>query len=482
MPRSLSKIPKTKIVCTLGPATAPFDKIKALTEAGMNVARLNFSHGTVKEHELLAVRVRKIAEEMGVPLGLMVDVPGPKYRTGVTDPEEIQLNPKDRITLTSLPITGSKNVLPVDPPGIHRDAFVDGLILVDDGRIRLKVLGIEEAKQEILCESETTGRITEGRGVVTPGKSPSLKYPTEKAIAALEFAAERQAEFVALSTVTSSGEINEARKILSQKGAKPFIISKIERAEAVEQFDELLSASDGIMVARGDLGVEMPLSQVPVIQKRLIHQANVAGKPVITATQMLESMIYSSIPTRAEATDVANAVFDGTDAVMLSGETSVGKYPVASVRFMREVATEAEAALPYDSILIEKRPHRERLIDDAIAYDACQTAHQIHADLIIAFTESGSTANRVSKYRPEAGILALTPNVHIQRRLSLMWGVTPFVTKSPKTVDNIFIQGEEKACELGVQSGGVVVLVAGLPIGVPGGTNLLRVLTIGSDG
>ncbi|MDA1189057.1 MAG: pyruvate kinase, partial [Chloroflexi bacterium] len=288
-------------------------------------------------------------------------------------------------------------------------------------------------------------------------------------------------DYVALSTVTSYGEITEVRRILRERGAKPFIISKIERAEAVTQYEQLLYASDGIMVARGDLGVEVPLAKVPIIQKRLIRQANAAGKPVITATQMLESMINTPTPTRAEVTDVANAVFDGTDAIMLSAETSIGKHPIKAVKVMREVATEAEEALPYDTMLVEKRPHREQLTDDAIAYDACQTSYQLKADLIVAFTESGSTATRVSKYRPEAGILALTPSEETQRRLSLSWGVMPVVTPSPKTVDDIFTQGEKNASDLGIPSGSNVILVAGLPIGVSGGTNLLRVLTIGGN-
>jgi pyruvate kinase len=228
------------------------------------------------------------------------------------------------------------------------------------------------------------------------------------------------------------------------------------------------------------MGVEVRLAEVPVIQKRLITQANIAGKPVITATQMLESMVLSPVPTRAEVTDVANAVFDGSDAIMLSGETSIGRHPVEAVKVMAEVALEAEAALPYDAILIEKRRHLERQTDDAIAYDACQTAHQLRAGLIIAFTESGSTAGRVSKYRPQSPILALTPSELTQRRLALRWGVTPVVIKEPNSVDDVFTMGEKGALRMpGIAQGSLVVLVAGLPIGVPGGTNLLRVLTVG---
>ncbi|MBM3945326.1 MAG: pyruvate kinase [SAR202 cluster bacterium] len=475
--KTLTKRPRTKIVCTLGPATDTPETIETLIMAGMCLARLNFSHGTVEQHERSARMVREASAKLGLPVGLMVDVPGPKYRTGPTDPGVLEVQPEDYLILTSRDVVGSRQIVSIHPAGIHRDASVDGQILVDDGRIRLKVLKVEG--EDLLCEAITGGRLTEGRGVVTPGKAPSLPYPGEKAMQALEFAAREQADFVALSTVTSFGEISEARQILRDRGARPFIISKIERSEAVSQFGNLLSASDGIMVARGDLGVEVPLARVPVIQKRLIREANIAGKPVITATQMLESMVNAPVPTRAEVTDVANAVFDGTDAIMLSGETSIGKYPIEAVKVMREVALEAEAALPYESILVEKRRHLEKQTDDAIAYDACQTAHQLKAGAIIAFTESGSTAGRVSKYRPEADILALTPSEVTQRRLMLSWGIIPIVTGSPSSVDDIFIQGEETAIRAGVAPGGIAVLVAGLPIGVPGGTNLLRVLTIG---
>ena len=258
-----------------------------------------------------------------------------------------------------------------------------------------------------------------------------------------------------------------------------FIISKIERSEAIGKFNEILDASDGIMVARGDMGVEVNVAQIPVIQKDLISRSNLSGKPVITATQMLESMVTSPIPTRAEVTDVANAIYDGTDAIMLSGETSVGDFPVEAVSLMSEVAIEAETHIPYERILIEKREHLERKTDDAISYDACQTAKQLEASLIVAFTESGSTASRVSKYRPITPIIALTPSEATQRKLTLRWGVTPIVVPKMNTVDELFAIGESKATEVsGVESGNLAILVAGLPIGISGGTNLLRVLTL----
>ncbi|MBM3948523.1 MAG: pyruvate kinase [SAR202 cluster bacterium] len=475
----IKKRPKTKIVCTLGPATASPEMVRTLIEAGMSVARLNMSHGTLEQHRSAALMVREASKAMGSPVGLMVDVPGPKYRTGPVSTGFIEVRPGDRLTLTSRAISGTPQAVGVTPPGIHRDAAVGGRVLLDDGRIELKVLHVEG--DDVQCEAVTGGRLTEGRGVATPGKAPSQPVPDDKAIRAIEFAAKEQADFVALSTVTSASDVYMARQLLKDRGlVNPFIISKIERAEAIGKFQEILAASDAIMVARGDMGVEVRLAEVPVIQKRLITQSNIAGKPVITATQMLESMVLSPVPTRAEVTDVANAVFDGSDAIMLSGETSIGRHPIEAVKVMTEVALEAEAALPYDIILVEKRRQLEQQTDDAIAYDACQTAHQLRASLIIAFTESGSTAGRVSKYRPQSPVLALTPSALTQRRLSLRWGVTPVVIKEPNSVDDVFTMGEESALRMpGVVHGNLVVLVAGLPIGVPGGTNLLRVLTVG---
>ena len=470
--------PKTKIVCTLGPATSSEAQIRSLIECGMSIARLNLSHGSFDEHATAAKLVRHAASRVGVPVGIMVDVPGTKYRTGVLAPGVIDLRKGDRITLTSRDVVGTQYLVAVTPPGIHRDAAVGRPLLLDDGLMEMRVLGVSDLDVE--CEVVRGGRLTERRGVATPGKSPSQPFPDQRAKDALEFAAKQQADFVALSTITSVKNVEVARELLQQHGLDdPCVVSKIERPEALDRFDAILEASDGIMVARGDMGVEVPLSQVPVIQKDLIARCNAKGKPVITATQMLESMINSPVPTRAEVTDVANAVFDGTDAIMLSGETSVGGYPSEAVTVMADVASSAEEALPYERLLVEKREQTEPQTDDAIAYNACQTAHQLNASLIVAFTESGSTAGRISKYRPRSRILALTPSERGRRRLTLRWGAMPVTIPFIENVEDFFALGERMAvevCEL--QAGSVVVLVAGLPIGVPGGTNLLRVLSV----
>ncbi|MDP6063828.1 MAG: pyruvate kinase [SAR202 cluster bacterium] len=469
--------PKTKIICTLGPSTSTEETITAMVEAGMSVARLNLSHGNLDQHRESVKIIERVSERLGIPIGTMIDVPGIKYRTGPLGIGMLRLEPGDTITLTSRDIVGTKDLVSVAPEGIHRDAVPGKQVLLDDGLLELRVASVQG--QDVVCKVIRGGRLTERRGVATPGTSSTRTFPDPKAIEALAFAAEQNADFVAISNVTAAGDIIAARNILAENGLEACIIAKIERAEALEQLDSILEASDSLMVARGDMGVEVRLARVPVIQKQLIARCNEAGKPAITATQMLESMVLAPAPTRAEVTDVANAVFDGTDAVMLSGETSVGKFPVEAVRMMAEIAVEAEAALPYERMIVEKRDQLQSQTDDAISYDACQTAQQLGAALIVAFTESGSSAGRVSKYRPLPPILALTPSRRVQRHLTLFWGVTPVTIPEVHTMDEFFDVGERMAAMKGGASpGSLVVLVAGVPIGVRGSTNLLRVLII----
>ncbi|HJO81977.1 MAG TPA: pyruvate kinase, partial [SAR202 cluster bacterium] len=397
---------KTKIVCTLGPSTASDETIRGLILNGMSVARLNLSHGTEATHRDAIDQVRAAADELGTPVGIMVDVPGPKYRTGYQDPGVLDLVDGATITLTSREVQGSSETLSVSPSGIHLDAVAGSTIYIDDGNVVLAVLEVNA--EDVVCRITSGGRVTERRGVTVPGKAPALPFLDVRAKSGLRFAAAIEADFIALSNVTREADIGFARELLRDSGPEPYIVSKIETAEALDNFGDILNASDAIMVARGDMGVEVPLARVPVIQKQLISESNRAGKPVITATQMLESMIKSPNPTRAEVTDVANAIYDGTDAIMLSGETAAGGYPVRAVETMRAVALQAEAHLPYESMIRDKYSDIENQTDDAISYDACQTAFQLDASLIVAFTESGSTAGRVSQFRPKAHILALT--------------------------------------------------------------------------
>ena len=474
----LKHMPKTKIVCTLGPSTEDEGILKELILTGMNVARINMSHGTLATHTKILELVRSVSHSLGIPVGVMVDVPGTKYRTGPLNVGVVNLEDGDKITLTSEDITGDSNRVSVSPPGIHIDAEIGGTILVDDGNIEL---GVDEISgPDVTCRVVRGARLTERRGVVTPGKSPTQDFPDEKAIECLKFAAQNNADFVALSTVTKMEDIDKARDVLRAAGMiSPYIISKVERAEAVENIQEIVDGSDALMVARGDMGVEVPLKRVPIIQKDLIKRSNSAGKPVITATQMLESMINASSPTRAEVTDVANAVFDGTDAIMLSGETSIGKFPVAAVRVMVETASEAEKALPYESMMRERHLQLKSEPDDAISFAACQTANELNSKLIVAFTESGSSAGRVSRYRPKAKIIALTPWPQVEKRLTLRWAVFPLIVKDLENVEDFFSIGEFQASKiLGESTEGTVVLVGGTPIGVPGSTNLLRILKL----
>ncbi len=472
-----SKYPKTKIVCTLGPSTESKDVIRALIENGMSVARLNLSHGDLDIHAIAIERVRNISNSLGVPVAVMVDVPGQKYRTGPISSGVIELKQGDILTLTSRDIVGNEKIVGVSPPGIHSDAVIGDAVFLDDGLLELRVTNVND--RDICCEVVVGGRITERRGVATPGKSPGHDFPDARAKSALKFAADQDADFVALSTIGCAGDVERARAILRASSCNAHIISKIERSEALENLDSILEVSDGIMVARGDMAVDVPLARLPLIQKDIISRSNAAGKPVITATQMLESMVETPVPTRAEVTDVANAVFDGTDAIMLSGETSVGKNPVQAVKVMVQVAKETEFALPYKSIINNKALEVGDKTDDAISYDACRTAYQINASLIVAFTESGGTAARVSKYRPMAPILALTQDSNVQRKLVLCWGVTPVIVDSLSNVDGFFKEGEKQArLYASLESGSLIILVAGLPIGVPGGTNLLRVMTV----
>ena len=473
----LPQYPKTKIVCTLGPETKTYKKIKNLILSGLTVARLNLSHETFADHRALFETVRLVSNHLDIPVGIMIDVPGPKYRTGPQSPSDILLNSEDRIVLTSRSVTGSPQMLGVYPSGLHDDVQAGGRILVDDGKVELRAVAVEGT--EITCDVIAGGKITKGRGVVTPGRAPSLPFLDDRARDSLTLAAELGADFVALSNVTEAHDVVTARRLLARDGSRAFIISKIETAEAIRGFDEILDASDGIMVARGDMGVQIKLERVPLVQKDLIQKCNRAGKPVITATQMLESMILSPNPTRAEAADIANAIYDGTDAVMLSGETAIGLYPKNAVDFMRNVAQEVEADLDYDRILQEKSGFVEKQTDDAISYSASRIANRLSADVIVAFTESGSTARRVSKYRPGPPILALTPYESVKRVLTISWGVTPAIGPGLQNVGEILAEAETQAVSSGwLAPDGKLVLTAGFPFGVAGSTNFLHVMDL----
>jgi pyruvate kinase len=470
------KIParRTKIVCTIGPASSASTVIERLIRAGMNVARLNLSHGTPRDHAQVIATVRQVAQRLALPVAVLMDLPGPKYRTGPLKDGSVVLQKGARVVLTTRPIAGDEHEVPVNLPTLPRDVKVGDRVLLDDGAMELKVQ--RASGTDIVCGVLVGGTLTPGRGVVVPGMRSSDQFLTPLLKEHLDFAIAQQPDYLGLSFVSHAHDIDQVRDFLRQRDSDIPLIAKIERGEAVSHLDEILTTSDAIMVARGDLGVDIPLEQLPMVQKEIIRRSNALDKPVITATQMLESMVSAARPTRAEVTDVANAIFDGTDAVMLSAETSIGKYPVQAVTMMAKIASTTDGQLPHEQMLRERGAALAPQIDAAISYDACRTAHQLGAKAIVAFTHSGSTARRVSKCRPRVPILALTSAARVSRRLQLCWGIQVCQVAEPSSVEALFNIGATLPKSLGLaKAGDLVVITAGLPLGVTGTTNLLKV-------
>jgi pyruvate kinase len=458
---------RTKIVCTIGPATGTASVIERLIRSGMNVARLNLSHGTHDVHAQYIRIVRRTSQRLGMQVAILVDLPGPKYRTGRLKGGQAILKKSDQLTLTTRDIEGDAAMVPVNLPNLPQDVKIGDTVLLDDGAMQLRVLGKND--NEVKCKVTVSGVLTEKRGLVVPGMRTSGSFITDALREHIAFAVQQKPDYLAISFISSAEDIFAVMSVLREHNADIPVISKIERGQAVKDFDDILSASDGIMVARGDLGVDIPLERVPLIQQEIIHECNRVGKPVITATQMLESMVNAARPTRAEVSDVANAILDGTDATMLSAETSVGKYPVQAVRTMARIAQEAEKRPSYVHLVTERSTWIERETDELISYS-------LGAVAIVAFTQSGSTARRVSKYRPRVPILAITPSNFVSGRLLLHWGVYPFQIGAASTVDELFSTGAKLAKDVGlVKPGDLIVITGGVPIGVAGATNLLKV-------
>ncbi len=474
MKRSSSFDRRTKIVCTIGPATSSAAVIEQLMKAGMNVARLNLSHGSYKEHAGYVQTIRKLSHRLAVPVAILIDLPGPKYRTGKLKDGQAKLKKGDEVILTTRRVRGGNGLIPVNPPTLPQHMRVADTVLLDDGAMQLKVL--ERRDTEVRCKVVVGGILTEKRGLVVPEMRISGPFITDTLRESIFFAVQQEPDYLALSFVGDAKDVTGVKALLHENGADTPVIAKIERGRAVDRFGGILRASDGIMVARGDLGVDIPLERVPLVQKEIIRRCNQTGTPVITATQMMESMVNASSPTRAEVADVANAIFDGTDAVMLSAETSIGKYPVQAVRMMAKIARETENELPYDQMLSERGKWSGQETDELISYSACYTAHSLGGAAIVAFTQSGSTAGRVSKYRPEMPILAISPDAMVVRRLILRWGVYPFQIAGASSVDELFSIARRLAKELGLAKlGDLVVITGGIPVGVAGSTNLLKV-------
>ncbi|MFJ5060998.1 pyruvate kinase [Streptomyces nigra] len=472
---------RAKIVCTLGPATDGYDRTKALVDAGMDIARFNLSHGTHAEHEERYQQVRKASDETGHSVGLLADLQGPKIRLGRFTEGPVLLERGDTFTLTVEPdAEGDRHQCGTTYPGLADDVTPGERVLVDDGKVCLQVTGIDGPR--IHTTVIEGGIVSDHKGLNLPGVAVSVPALSDKDEADLRWALRTGFDIIALSFVRSGRDIDDVHRIMDEEGRRLPVIAKIEKPQAVDALDDIVAAFDGIMVARGDLGVEMPLEQVPIVQKRAITLARRNAKPVIVATQMLDSMIDHSRPTRAEASDVANAVIDGTDAVMLSGETSVGKYPVETVRTMAKIVEAAEEDVLAHGLPPLTEHNKPRTQGGAVARAAAEIGDFLGARFLVAFTQSGDTARRLSRYRSPIPLLAFTPEPATRSQLNLTWGVETFLGPHADSTDAMVDQVDELLLRYGrCRKGDTVVITAGSPPGVSGSTNLVRVHHIAED-
>ncbi|MDF2950791.1 MAG: pyruvate kinase [Anaerocolumna sp.] len=468
---------KTKIVCTLGPATATREMITELALSGMDIARLNFSHDVHASHLDRINVIKKVREELNIPIAILLDTKGPEIRTLLLENDKVTLVKGQQFILTTEDILGNQERVGVTYSELPNDVKPGGIILIDDGLIELKVKEIKDT--DVICEVVNGGDLGNRKGVNIPGVKLKLPAITEKDREDIIFGINQGVDFIAASFVRNADAIREIRKIIQDCNADASIIAKIENQEGIQNIDEIIAEADGIMVARGDMGVEVPSEVVPFIQKTIIKKCSEAYKPVITATQMLDSMIRNPRPTRAEVTDVANAIYDGTDAIMLSGETAMGKYPLEAVRMMVNIANETESHLDYDRINKNNKKHRNKGISSAICYAAVSTALSINAKLIIASSFSGYTARLVSKLKPEANIIGLSPLDRTLRKMQIYWGVTPIKTDEVNSTDHLLEEAVKSVKENQfAETGDTIVLTAGVPAGKTGVTNMIKVVTV----
>ncbi len=462
---------RTKIVATIGPATSRPDVLKELIKAGATTLRLNFSHGTHEDHQRSIRLIRQTAFELNQPVGILQDLQGPKIRLGRFETGSIIVNKGDRFTLTSEPIPGTQEISSVTYEPLADEVPEGATILLDDGRVEMVVEEVDRAKRALHCRIVVGGPLSNNKGVNFPGVSLSIKAMTDKDRQDLMFGLDQGVDWVALSFVRNPQDILEIKELIASAGKQVPVIAKIEKHEAIEQMEAILSLCDGVMIARGDLGVELPAEDVPILQKRLIATANRLGIPVITATQMLDSMVNSPRPTRAEVSDVANAILDGTDAVMLSNEAAVGKYPVEAVETMARIAVRIEQEQIAGNVKDTKRS-----IPNAISQAVGQIAEQLQAAAIMTLTKTGATARNVSKFRPHTPILAITPHVDVARQLQLVWGVKPLLVLDLPSTGQTFQAAINVAQERQLLAeGDLVVMTAGTLQGVPGSTDLIKV-------
>lgn len=464
----------TKIVCTIGPASESPAVLRDMILSGMSVARLNFSHGSHEEHANKIRLVRDISRELGRPVAILQDLAGPKIRVGHIPGPGVMIKTGSTFILTTRTLEGNDNLVSVTDPNLHKVVSSGDTILLSDGLMELRVLNAKD--QDIYCEVINGGLLTSGKGINLPTNTVLMPSMTQKDYDDLEIGLKNDVDYVALSFVRTADDIKNLKAMIAKKGKKTPVIAKIEKHEAIANIEKILEVSDGIMIARGDLGVEIPLESVPVIQKQLIEMANRAGKPVITATQMLKSMVESARPTRAEAGDVANAVLDGTDAIMLSEETAIGNYPVKSVEFMSRISKKAEEIYPHERY---SAMGPDNMVSESVAHSASVLAANLNAAAIIAPTRSGLTAARISRFRPECPIIALSPGEETVRRVTLLWGCLPYIVDELGEEENIIKKSADAALKTGLlNKGDLAVITAGDLKKEPGNTTRIEVVKI----
>lgn len=470
---------KTKIVCTLGPATDDLKVLESMIEEGMNVARFNFSHGTYDEHLQRLEELKQARRDKSRYVAALLDTKGPEIRVRKFKDGLINLEAEQEFTLTTRELEGDNKIVSVTYKNFPNDVCIGTRVLIDDGLIELRV--IDKNETDVKCVVVNPGPVSNNKGVNLPGTVVSMPYMSDKDVEDINFAIDNDFDFIAASFVRTAGDVLKIKRILEERNCSTIaIIAKIENKQGVENIDEILQVSDGVMIARGDMGVEIPYEDVPVIQKMIIKKAAKAGKMTITATQMLESMMKNPRPTRAETADVANAVFDGTGAIMLSGETAVGKYPVEAVKTMARVAVRAEEAINYKKRFFTDERKSNPNITDAISHATCTTAHDLNARAILTVTKSGTTAKNIARYRPGCDILACATNENLCRRLNLVWGVAPILVEDEFDTFALFDKCVDRAMELNyLDKGDTTVITAGLPLGIPGTTNMIKVQIVG---
>ncbi len=467
---------RAKIVATLGPATSSYENIRAIIEAGVNVARMNLSHGSYEVHDEVYANVRKAAADTGIPIAVLVDLQGPKIRLGKFEAGPYELAVGDIFTITTEEVVGTKDLVGTTFKGLPQDVAAGDFLLIDDGKVKVRVLDTDGVR--VRTEVIVAGPVSNNKGINLPGVAVNVPALSEKDEADLRWGLRLGADYVALSFVRDADDITRVLEIMEEEGRKVPVIAKIEKPQAVDHLEAIIDAFDGIMVARGDLGVELPLEAVPIVQKRAVELARRMAKPVIVATQMLESMISSPVPTRAETSDVANAVLDGADAVMLSGETSVGEYPVVTVATMARIVSSTE---DHGLERIPPLGTKPRTQGGAITLAAAEVADFVDAKYVCVFTESGDSARRMSRLRFRIPMKAFTPDEGIRRRMALTWGIESFLVDRVTHTDAMYEQVDRKLIDAGLaEAGDKVVVISGSPPGIPGSTNDLRVHVIGS--